>query len=281
MCIYIYTVYTYYINIEHDTDTWIYVGDVQAITWHSKTFSATSCYPIYISVNRSSLQIPSPDMHSELFLCLRTALFRIAGVEQPSVERNLVKRRSLCGAFWQASTWAARVAEGAGSIVVPAISRSVIVIFETSCLVRTWSGLPGKAKQIEKTNLHHTEPYLLMLRHPLLEAEAFGHVSSSKQPGGSGGGWDDIVINVAWHDQEFSINQNYSILSSRKGEKYGSYICLYCLFVPSPSQDYARISARSARYEPGKVCLCQAWDCLLIWPEKILRPSCQRDRVGM
>ena len=27
---------------------WIYVGDVQAITWHSKAFSATSCYLVCI-----------------------------------------------------------------------------------------------------------------------------------------------------------------------------------------------------------------------------------------
>lgn len=51
----------------------------------------------------------SPKLFSELFLCLRPAWFCISGVEQPSVERNLVKRRSLCGAFWQASISAAGV----------------------------------------------------------------------------------------------------------------------------------------------------------------------------
>ena len=96
--IYIYTYQLY---------KWIYVGDVQAITWHSKVFSATSCYLLYISVYHVCRL--GPKMFSELFLCLRPAWFCIAGVEQPSVERNLVKRRSLCGAFWQASISAAGV----------------------------------------------------------------------------------------------------------------------------------------------------------------------------
>lgn len=63
---------------------------------------------LHISISYHVCRL-GPKMFSELFLCLRPAWFCIAGVEQPSVERNLVKRRSLCGAFWQASISAAGV----------------------------------------------------------------------------------------------------------------------------------------------------------------------------
>ena len=182
----------------------------------------------------------SPKLFSELFLCLRPAWFRIAGVEQPSVERNLVKRRSLCGAFWQASISAAGVFS-TGWFNYGASHQSVGHSNILNILFgQNMKWLPGiiqggfwfKAKQFEKTHLHHTEPYLLMLRHPLLEAENSGHVSSSKQPGG---GWDDKVINVVWHDQELSINHTQPVLFSnlfkeRRSKIWFVSVCSLCFF---------------------------------------------------
>ena len=145
---------------------------------HSQLQAAT-CF-IYISVYHVCRL--SPKMFSELFLCLRPVWFCIAGVEQPSVERNLVKRRSLCGAFWQASISAAGVFStgwfncGASH---QSVSHSDILNILFGQNMKWWPGIiQGRFWCKAKQNLHHTEPYLLMLRHPLLEAENSGHVSS-------------------------------------------------------------------------------------------------------
>lgn len=193
---------TYQINIQNGS-MWEMFRQSHRTQRHSQVRAAT-CF-IYISISR--LQVRSKNVFGAFSLpapCLilhcrcRAAFSRKKfGEAQESLRRLLAGQHISSWGFqhWLVQLWCSHN------------NNNLNILFGQNM---KWFTRHHSGQILKKTHLHDS------------------HVSSLKQPGG---GRDDIVINVVWHDQELSINQYYSVISSKKGEaKYGLYMSVVFAF---------------------------------------------------